>query len=97
LKDGFLLYKNPTMVYTVYVLRSLSTGKLYTGQTENLQRRIKEHQTGTGPVKYTKGRGPWELVYTEEFPDRGQAMAREKYLKTGAGRDFIKDQLSKKN
>ena len=84
------------MVYTVYVLRSLSTGKLYTGQTEDLQRRINEHQTGTGPVKYTKGRGPWELVYTEEFLDRAQAMAREKYLKTGAGRDFIKRLLYKK-
>ncbi|MCK9611627.1 MAG: GIY-YIG nuclease family protein [Bacteroidales bacterium] len=81
------------MVFTVYVLKSLSTGKLYTGQTEDIQRRINEHQTETGPVRYTKGRGPWELVYTEDFSDRSQAMAREKYLKTGAGRDFIKRQL----
>ncbi|HOH84052.1 MAG TPA: GIY-YIG nuclease family protein [Bacteroidales bacterium] len=77
------------MKYTVYVLKSLSTGKLYTGQTEDIKRRLNEHQTGTGPVRYTKGRGPWELVYTEEYDERSQAMKREKYLKTGAGRDFL--------
>ncbi len=84
------------MNYTVYVMRSLSTGKLYTGQTENIERRLKEHQTQSGPVCYTKGRGPWEMVYSEEYPERAQAMAREKYLKIGAGRDFLKRQLSKK-
>ncbi len=82
------------MVYTVYVLKSLSTGKLYTGQTDDIKRRLYEHQTGTGPVRYTKGRGPWILVYSEEYPERSQAMKREKYLKTGVGRDFLRNIIS---
>ncbi|HPS26031.1 MAG TPA: GIY-YIG nuclease family protein [Bacteroidales bacterium] len=82
------------MAYTVYVLKSLSTGRLYTGQTEDIQRRINEHLTGTGPVRYTKGCCPWKLVYTEDYPDRAQAMAREKYLKTGSGRDFLKIKIN---
>jgi len=76
-------------VYT-YVLRSLMDGRLYTGQTEDLERRLHEHNTGTDPVRYTKNRGPWQLVYSETFENRREAMAREKYLKTGAGRDFLK-------
>jgi putative endonuclease len=81
------------MPYTVYVLRSQSTGKLYTGQTEDITRRLNEHQTGTGPVRYTKGHGPWELIYSEEYENRSEAMKREKYLKTGVGRDFLRNKL----
>jgi hypothetical protein len=64
-----------TYMYTVYVLLSKSTGKHYTGQTENFQMRFNAHITGL--AHYTHGRGPWELVHCEEFQTRALAMARE--------------------
>ena len=77
-------------MYYVYVLRSKSTNTLYTGQTEDLHRRIEEHNSGKGPGRYTKNKGPWELLYFEEFNTRSEALVREKYFKTGAGRDLLK-------
>lgn len=61
----------------------------YTGQTENMENRLLEHNTGT-LGKFTRNRGPWKLIYTEVFEKRKDAMAREKYFKTGSGRDFLK-------
>jgi putative endonuclease len=81
-------------MFTVYVLRSKSTGKLYTGQTEDIGRRIQEHQQGI--ARYTRMRGPWELVHTEEYSTRSEAMIREKFLKSGHGREWLKEILSKK-
>ncbi|MFY9814981.1 MAG: GIY-YIG nuclease family protein [Dehalococcoidales bacterium] len=78
-------------MYTVYVLRSKSTGKHYTGQTENFQIRFNAHATGL--ARYTHERGPRELVYSEEFRTRALAMAREKFLKSGQGREWLKEQL----
>jgi putative endonuclease len=77
------------MSYIVYVLRSKVTGVHYTGHTEDLDRRLFEHNNGL-LGRFTKGKGPWEVIYTKEFETRAMAMAHEKYLKTGAGRDFIK-------
>ena len=78
-------------MYTVYVLKSLATGQFYTGQTENLSRRLKEHNEGLS--EYTKGRGPWELVYYEEYETRSEAMSREKFLKSGKGREWLQDKI----
>jgi len=78
--------------FYTYVLQSLSSDKTYIGQTQNLENRIKAHDEGKSP--YTRGRGPWKLVYVEEFNTRAEAMEREKYFKTGKGRDFLKNQLS---
>ena len=80
------------MAYYIYILKSLTTGKLYTGSTQNLEARLKAHNDGLSP--YTKGRGPWELLYSEEFPSRSEALKREKFLKTGKGRDFLNEILS---
>ena len=80
------------MAYHIYILKSSTTGKLYTGSTQNLEARLKAHNDGLSP--YTKGRGPWELLYSEEFPSRSEALKREKFLKTGKGRDFLKEILS---
>ena len=80
------------MAYYIYILKSSTTGKLYTGSTQNLEARLKAHNDGLSP--YTKGRGPWELMYSEEYPTRSEAMKREKFLKTGKGRDFLKEILS---
>ncbi len=81
-------------MYKVYVIYSNMAGKYYTGQTEDLERRLKEHNEGT-LGKFTKNKGPWELVYFEEFKTREEALKREKYLKTGAGRDFVQLKLKK--
>jgi len=78
-------------MYTVYVLLSTSTGKQYTGQTENLQRRLLEHELGL--AHFSRGRGPWKIVLTEEYDTRAEAMQREKFLKSGRGRAFIKQYI----
>ena len=80
-------------MYFVYVKQSLKDGRFYTGQTEDLERRLQEHNSGVGLVRYTKGKGPWKLIYHEEVVSRAEAMAREKYFKTGAGRDFVKKMI----
>jgi putative endonuclease len=77
--------------YKVYVLRSQSNGWFYIGMTNNLNRRLREHNGGHN--RSTKGKGPFVLVHTETFATRAQARAREKKLKTGAGREWLKAQL----
>jgi putative endonuclease len=82
-------------MYYVYVLKSLSTGKHYTGQTADLEKRLQFHNDPANRLTlHTKRNpGPWVLVYHEECPDRSAAMAREKYLKSGAGREYLKAKL----
>ena len=80
-------------MYYVYVLSSLSYNIQYVGHTDNLERRLKEHLDGKS--RYTKGRGPWKLVYKERYSSRKKAAQREKYLKTGSGRSFLKRTLKK--
>ncbi|MBO4837759.1 MAG: GIY-YIG nuclease family protein [Lachnospiraceae bacterium] len=63
----------------VYVLRC-GDGSLYTGWTNDLDRRIRMHQDGHG-AKYTRAHLPVELVYTEEFDTKEAAMAREYEIK----------------
>ena len=71
-------------MYYVYILQSLKTGKLYIGHTDNLARRLEEHNSGWGS-KYTRLNGPWKLVYSESYPDRSSAAKRERYLKSTKG------------
>lgn len=63
----------------IYIIKCKDKS-LYTGWTNNLERRFKAHQEGKG-AKYTKGRGPLELVYFEEFEDKSKAMKREYEIK----------------
>ncbi|KHD14816.1 GIY-YIG nuclease family protein [Clostridium butyricum] len=63
----------------VYIVEC-SDGTLYTGWTNNLDKRIGQHCNGTG-AKYTRGRGPVRLVYHEEFNDKRDAMRREYEIK----------------
>ena len=76
------------MNYYVYVLKSKVNGKTYTGHTENLEKRIKEHNAGK--TKSIKPYIPYELVYSEHYNSRYEAIKREKFLKSGIGREFIK-------
>ena len=78
------------MFYT-YVLRSKKDGKLYTGYTNNLKERFQKHQSGE--VMSTKYRGELELVYFEGCISEIDAIRREKYLKSGRGKLFLKRRL----
>lgn len=66
--------------WIVYILRC-GDGTLYTGITNDLDRRIAEHEAGQG-AKYTKGRGPLQLVYQEICQGRGHASKREIEIKS---------------
>ena len=86
------------MNWTVYILQC-ADGTLYTGITSDLERRVSEHDVGQG-AKYTRGRGPFQLVYQESCEDRGLASKRENEIKSldrqakllliGANTDSIK-------
>jgi putative endonuclease len=75
-------------MFSIYVLRSKTTGRFYTGSTSNLSARIEQHNTDAS--KSTKHHGPWELVHQEDFQSRSEAVRRERELKTGKGRDELK-------
>ena len=81
------------MEYFVYILESELDGRLYKGQTSDIDNRIKEHNSGK--TNSTKGDKPWKLVYFETFETRDEAVLREKYFKTGIGREFLKEKLLK--
>ena len=81
-----------TMFYT-YVLRSKKDDKLYTGATEDLRERFRLHNNGK--VFSTKGRGPFELIYYEACGSSKDAFMREKYLKSGPGKRFLKNRLKR--
>ena len=67
------------MLWYVYILRC-GDGTLYTGITDDIPRRLAAHRAGKG-AKYTRGRGPLELVYTEQLPDKSAALRREIEIK----------------
>ena len=66
-------------IWVVYIIRC-GDGSLYTGITDDLERRFKAHESGKG-AKYTRGRGPLELVYQENCADHSEALKREYALK----------------
>ena len=78
-------------IYYVYVLISINFDKSYIGFTNNLERRLKEHNRGTS--KYTRIYKPWEIIYFEKFETREEAREREKYFKSAAGRKLLKNKI----
>jgi putative endonuclease len=79
-------------MFFTYVLQN-PQGILYKGQTNNLKKRILLHNSDDGFHSFTKHRGPWQLVYSENFATRAEASRREKFLKSGQGRAFLKNHL----
>ena len=75
-------------MWYVYILRSQVNGRLYTGSTDDLSRRLKEHNSGKS--KYTKSTRPFISVHFEEYITRLEARRRERFLKTGKGRELLK-------
>lgn len=80
------------MFYT-YVLQSKKDGGWYTGSTNDLRKRFKQHNTGQ--VTSTKGRGPFLLVYYEACINEQDARAREIFLKSGPGKRYLKRRLKR--
>ena len=75
------------MMFYTYIIRSLKDGSLYKGHTQDLAIRLNEHNSGK--TKSIKSKTPFELIYSEAFHTREQAVAREKYFKSAAGRRWI--------
>ena len=74
-------------MFYVYVLYSLKDKKRYIGLTENIKNRIQQHNSGF--VRSTVNRRPLVLIYIETAPAKPEAMARERFLKTGKGREYL--------
>lgn len=78
-------------MWYVYVLMSLRTGGWYIGSTRDLRKRISSHNYGDN--KSTKSALPWKIIYSEFGLNREDARAREKYLKSGMGRRYLKNRM----
>ena len=80
--------------FLVYILFSEDYGKTYVGFTSNLIERFKSHNY-LSKKGYTIKFRPWQVVYVEFFTTKSEALRSEKLLKTGKGREFIKEIISK--
>ena len=74
-------------MYYVYILWSSKLRKRYTGSTDNIPLRIKQHNRGGN--RFTKGGIPWILIYSEEYHSKTESLKRENFLKTGQGRKWL--------
>jgi len=74
-------------MWFVYVIESVSAPRLYVGITTNIRKRLASHNRGK--TKSTKHWIPWKIRHIEQYEDRQEAVAREKFLKTGVGREYL--------
>jgi putative endonuclease len=81
------------MSYHFYILKSQNFDRYYLGQTSNLKSRLQRHNRGE--MFSTKPYLPWDLIYYETFRTRGQAMARERFLKSPQGWKELQEIKSK--
>ena len=82
-----------SMFYYTYILQSKKNKQFYTGFTSDLRKRFNDHNENKNT--YTKGRGPFELIYYEACENQKDATQREKYLKSGRGKRYIKERLKR--
>jgi putative endonuclease len=75
-------------MFYVYALKSTKYNRIYVGLTKDLNKRIKEHNSGE--TKSTSFYRPWALFYSEKLDTRTKARAQEKELKSGSGREFLR-------
>lgn len=81
-------------MFTVYVIENQSDKSWYIGQTDNLKRRLAQHNSGNGGRTTKIKIGSWKLMYAEAYCDKRDAIGREKFLKGGSGRKYLKKQLA---
>ena len=75
-------------MFTVYAIKSNTKNYIYVWMTNNLEKRLKEHNNGY--EKTTKPYAPFTLIYTEELATRSEARIKEKYFKSWQWKDFLK-------
>ena len=80
-------------MYYVYVLENQNDKSLYIGYTENIEKRVSDHQDGKGG-RTTKLKQNWQLIYQEGYLNKYDALGREKFLKGGSGRKYLHKQLT---
>ena len=78
-------------MHYVYVLRSVADDGFYIGYSANLRQRFEQHLKRDSFA--TSYHGPWKLIYYEAYLEQADALGRERYLKSGAGRRFLRSQL----
>jgi putative endonuclease len=78
------------MFYT-YIIKSEKDGKIYTGSTKDLRKRLIQHNNGLST--HTKSRGPFKIIYYEACLLENKARSRELYLKSGMGKRYLKNRL----
>jgi len=86
-KVGFII-----MAHFLYILYSESKDRFYIGQTDNMDSRLKYHNSGF--VKSTKSGRPWKIVLIKSFPDRSRAMKEESRLKRAKNRSYLQRYIS---
>ena len=77
-------------VFYTYILKSLDDGKYYYGSTSNLEKRLKEHNSGK--VKFTRGHKPYIIHYFERYGSRKDAINRERFFKSIEGYKWLKSE-----
>ena len=75
-------------MFFVYALKSINRNYIYVGLTSNIEERLMRHNNGY--EKTTKPYSPFKLIYSEKVETRIEARKREKYLKSGIGKEFLK-------
>ncbi len=89
---NFIIFRTLIVVpYIVYILKSESTSRFYVGHTDNITRRLAQHNDPDyhGSKHTKRNRGPWACVYTEEYDTRSKAMKREKQIKATKSKKYI--------
>ena len=82
-------------MWSVYALRSKKDGWLYVGMSSEVERRVEQHNRGYN--RSTRSRAPFDLFYVEQCGAREVARTREKFLKSGKGREFLRKRLADMN
>ena len=77
-------------MWYAYILKSQKNGRLYIGSTDNLKRRVLEHNSGIGG-RYSNHNRPYKVIFYEAYIEKSDAMRAEKFFKSGYGREVLKN------
>ena len=80
-------------MFYIYLLEHQIDKSWYIGYTENLKRRLKEHQSDSDSRTTSLKKGNYKLIYYESYLNKQDVLGREKFLKSGSGRKYLKKQL----
>lgn len=80
-------------MFYVYIIKSRKSDYMYTGITNDLRKRFNQHNKNKST--WTKNKGPWDLIYYEASLNEEDTRSREKYLKSGMGKRYLKNRLKR--